>query len=295
MTDQDVAITYETLFELLRIEKNREDLQKLEETFFEDVLEYLRQKRMAFESKPESHQTLFETDERERTRQEFENIKKILKDLYDRREKKIVLTAINKSRAGVALVNAANMLPIEKQMFDNLTGMLTEYRKNNLHKLVCGQLPAEKLKQILVDPICASTATAPLDDQKLSDNSELGETTVSNTHSKDIQEQNSEAISEPEKTSEVPSEPQESLSGEIGEVLVAKEQPNTLNEPKELKGTQNSIKNGEKQTNVKFLAPIEEIVGPDLQIYGPYDEGAEITLPNELAQVLVENNQAERL
>ena len=44
-----------------------------------------------------------------------------------------------------------------------------------------------------------------------------------------------------------------------------------------------------------FHRPIGEIVGPDLKIYGPYDEGAVISLPVDLARVLVEKKQAEEV
>jgi hypothetical protein len=66
-------------------------------------------------------------------------------------------------------------------------------------------------------------------------------------------------------------------------------------EPKELKTSPNLSDSSAATKKVRFLAPIEEIVGPDLQIYGPYDEGAVILLPNELARVLVEKRQAEEL
>ena len=38
MDENRIVITYETIFELLRREKEREALQKLENTFLEDVL-----------------------------------------------------------------------------------------------------------------------------------------------------------------------------------------------------------------------------------------------------------------
>ena len=41
----EVNITYETLFEILRREKNREELQKLDESFFNDVLNYVKEKK----------------------------------------------------------------------------------------------------------------------------------------------------------------------------------------------------------------------------------------------------------
>jgi hypothetical protein len=66
-------------------------------------------------------------------------------------------------------------------------------------------------------------------------------------------------------------------------------------EPKELKTSPGLSDSSAASRKVRFLAPIEEIVGPDLQIYGPYDEGAVISLPSELVRVLVEKRQVEEI
>jgi len=248
MSEKDVVITYETLFELLRIEKNREDLQKLSPTFFDDVLVYLNDKRRAFESK-QSQDLLFMSDEKEKTRLEIENIKKILKDLYDRREKKIVMTAINKARTGVALVNTSSMLQSEKMLFDSLNTTLFEFRKNVLFKVACGDMPS--MNEIMTRLNITATTTeepAPQQAEIEDDNNGTGGLSFRRTE-----------------------------------------------EPKELKTSLNLSDSSAATKKVRFLAPIEEIVGPDLQIYGPYEQGTVILLPNELARVLVEKRQAEEL
>ena len=43
MTDK--IITYETVYETLRKEKFKNDLQQLEETFFNDVVKYLEERK----------------------------------------------------------------------------------------------------------------------------------------------------------------------------------------------------------------------------------------------------------
>ena len=42
---KEFNISYTTLFELLRREKDREELQKLQKTFFEDVKSYIQEKQ----------------------------------------------------------------------------------------------------------------------------------------------------------------------------------------------------------------------------------------------------------
>ena len=42
---KEVAITFETIYEILRREKNKEDLQRIDNDFFQDVLNYLKEKQ----------------------------------------------------------------------------------------------------------------------------------------------------------------------------------------------------------------------------------------------------------
>ena len=255
MAEKDVVITYETLFELLRLEKNREELQKLEDSFFDDVRAYLTDKKNAFESK-QSQSILFAADEKEKTRLELANIKKILKDLYDRREKKIVNVALNKARTGVSVVNTANMLPSERMMFDAINTTLFEFRKNVLFKLACGEVPdVSTLPDNVISQLkCNGNGTA------------AEPSGMASGASPGLQED------------------------ETGGMHFRRAE-----EPKELKTTPNLGDSSANDKKVRFLTSIGEIVGPDLKIYGPYDEGAVISLPNDLARVLVEKKQAEEV
>ncbi|MBU2561423.1 MAG: hypothetical protein KKD17_03930 [Nanoarchaeota archaeon] len=252
MAEKDVVITYETLFELLRIEKNREDLQKLNESFFDDVRAYLNDKKSSFDAK-KSQSLLFAADDKEKARLEIENIKKILKQLYDLREKKIISTSLNKARTGVTLINTANMLPSERLLFDSISMVLIEFRKNILFRLVCGEVPnVDSLPDSVVSKLNCDLVSS--------------------------------AAQEP-----LPASVSDDEEGTGGMHF------RTSEEPKELKTTPNFSDLRADIKKVRFLAPIGEIVGPDLKIYGPYDEGNVITLPNELARVLVEKKQAEEV
>ena len=44
---KEVVVTFETLYDALRREKSRDDLQNLPKSFFTDVLVYLREKQSA--------------------------------------------------------------------------------------------------------------------------------------------------------------------------------------------------------------------------------------------------------
>ena len=81
--NKEIVISYETLFELLRREKEREALQKLNDSFFEDVVNYINEKKKSL-AENESSSSF---GERDKIDQQIRNIKKILKELYERREK----------------------------------------------------------------------------------------------------------------------------------------------------------------------------------------------------------------
>ena len=85
METKEVNITYETLFELLKREKDTTDLQKLEPNFFNNFVDYLNEKKKIL-GKDDS---LFSYDEKKKVEKQIDNAKRIIKEIYERREKKI--------------------------------------------------------------------------------------------------------------------------------------------------------------------------------------------------------------
>lgn len=131
---KEVIVTYETLYDALRREKLRDDLQALPAAFFSDVLVYLREKQQSYDESF-SKMDIFSLGEREKLSVQIQNIRKILKDLYDRREKKIVDIAINKSRTQSNIIDTSNMLLHEKSFYRMLTGVFDKFRMDVLLKL----------------------------------------------------------------------------------------------------------------------------------------------------------------
>ena len=134
---QEVVITYETLFELLQREKERSDLQKLEPTFFSDVIGYIGEKKKIFEAK----EGPFAKEERRKTERQLENIYKILKEFYERREKKIITLALDKSRTKSNLIDTSALLKEEKVVFEALTNLLDNYRDSILYSILNEKMP----------------------------------------------------------------------------------------------------------------------------------------------------------
>lgn len=135
---QEVVITYETLFEILKRERERADLQKLEPAFFTDTINYIKDKKKIMEAKSDSP---FALEEKKKTERQLENIYKIIKDIYERREKKIISMAFDKSRTRSSLIDTTAMLKEERVVFEALTNLLDTYRGAILYNVLNEQLP----------------------------------------------------------------------------------------------------------------------------------------------------------
>lgn len=135
---EDVKITYETIFELLRSERNKPELQKLEDSFFLDVVDYLREKKQII---LKSDDNLFAADDKANVEKQLYNIKKMLKDLYDKRESKIVNMAVSKARIGSNIIDTSSLLKEEKELFDSLCEIFSKFRVDVLLNLINAKVP----------------------------------------------------------------------------------------------------------------------------------------------------------
>lgn len=129
--EKEVVITYETLYEAVRKEKTKEELQKLEPTFYNDVLEYLKDKQ-------EMHDRTITQEgfgNSEITQTQITNIRKLVKEMYYMRERKIINMAINKSRTGTNIIDTASLLPEEKKIYESIITVLNQNRQGILNKI----------------------------------------------------------------------------------------------------------------------------------------------------------------
>ncbi|GIU69880.1 MAG: hypothetical protein KatS3mg002_1116 [Candidatus Woesearchaeota archaeon] len=135
----DLAISYDLLFDILRYEKSREELQALEKDFYKKVVEYLKQKDaiiLGVNTPP---------SEREFTRIQVNNIKRILQEIYERRERKIINLALYKVKTGSDIINTSILLDEEKIMFENLVLLFSKYKASILENVLNHKPPfAEK-------------------------------------------------------------------------------------------------------------------------------------------------------
>lgn len=130
-----INVTYDLLFDILRYEKSRDELQALDEDFFKNISEYLEIKQVLLLN------VNTPTGERELTRIQINNVKKILTELYERRERKIINLALYKIKTGSELVNSVALLKEEKFLFDSIFDVLFKYRSQILEVLLDNKVP----------------------------------------------------------------------------------------------------------------------------------------------------------
>lgn len=128
-------ITNEKLYEVLRKEKARSELQELESNFYNTVKAYIKEKKAIIESQKEK-QSIFSKIEIENTKKQLETSKKILSELFEKREQKIVQLALLCSRTNPENKDIDTKIKNEMEFYQNLLETLNQNRDLCLTSLI---------------------------------------------------------------------------------------------------------------------------------------------------------------
>ena len=141
----DSTITFESLYNLVRKEKTSEEIQELSPEIYEQIITYLKTKIQIYK---DSKKRQINPKEIEKIKTQIVSARKLIKELYERRERKISDLAINKSRIKSEKVDDSNILEEEKQIVYELTEIHKKYRDGILLNLVNAKMPfSEKIKE----------------------------------------------------------------------------------------------------------------------------------------------------
>ena len=108
-------ITYNDLYDALRKERYSEQLQPLPAKFISQTAEYIQEKKKLANQPGD----LF-SDEIVKTKKQLENAVSIFKELILIRKKKLLGLVFVASETGISKRDFENMLPFEKELFDNV-------------------------------------------------------------------------------------------------------------------------------------------------------------------------------
>jgi len=182
----DIHITYETLFDLLRKERSLEDLQELDIWFWKHVVDYLNERESFLETTSQLEQ--------EKTRIQLFNIKRIIKEIYERRERKVVQLAMNVIRANdPGFVDKRGMLTEEKKLFDETVSLLLTYKRGVLDQVCATQIPVISPEAYIEKPEIKKEENSNNNDDETN---ELGEQFVKSTPEEENKEINTPKVEE---------------------------------------------------------------------------------------------------
>ena len=125
-------LTYDELFDAVRIEKAREALQELDKDFYTRAYLYIEDKKRFIDLRMSNDN--FSKEEIEKEKRLLENAKKLLKELYWLRERKILSLAMYKARTGSDRIDRSTMLPTEQELFEELSKLLERYKEKIISK-----------------------------------------------------------------------------------------------------------------------------------------------------------------
>ena len=120
---EEDEINYRTLRKTQQMEKDSPVLTELKPDFYNVLSEYLKNLNNRLERETSSQKQVLLKDE-------IQNTKKIATNIYEQREKKILLAAISKARGGNP--DLKNMIDVEKNLFDPVLNLMLDSRKKIL-------------------------------------------------------------------------------------------------------------------------------------------------------------------
>ncbi len=251
---ESIKITLETLYDILRNEKKREDLQKIDSAFFVDVVSYLREKNTLLLSKKQDND-LFASGERDKLEYELRSIKRILREIYEKREKKIIDIALNRSKTGSDIIDTSAMLSEEKMFYEELLRTLDTYRQGIIHRIFRAELPDVSMPSLWRPTL--STHQTPISSYEPEETNE------------DLPPQPPLSLKQTEPT------PQPSIS---------------IPQPEHSQSTTPQL-----MTKIKFIHPTPRFIWKDMKEYGPFDPGEFMEIYPEVADLLVRKGRATKV
>lgn len=135
-------ITFNDIYEASRKERYSEQLQLLSKTFLSDVANYLREKKEIASKESDTFSDIIV-----KTKKQLENAKTLFSELKRLRRKKILNLVLIAAETGISKRDFENMLPFEKELFEELMKCIDSSDKN-LNEILNGK--EEKQKNVLI-------------------------------------------------------------------------------------------------------------------------------------------------
>jgi DNA replication initiation complex subunit (GINS family) len=288
------TLSYETLYEIFRNEKNREDIQELSPTFYSDVVLYLNKNKETLDKALENNN--FSEDEKEDLVRQIKNIKNLIREIYDRRETKIMNLALNFARTKTESIEFQSLLPQEKEFYKMCIETFDVFRKKNLEKTLRGSISVDtdfKEKNYFNKNFSKENKNNDFEDKKnnLQDKENDLQKNKNNLEDKenDLQK-NKNNLEDKENNLE---DKENNLEDNIECVTDQKTNNIKNNENETIEQDSTHDSNQDNLLKIKFKEFVPKFLGKELEIYGPFESGDVADLPIELANILLKKEKAE--
>ena len=86
---------------------------------------------------------MFSYDEKKKVEKQIDNARRIIKEIYERREKKIIDIALIKSRTKSDVMDTSSFLENEKRLFDETVKVLDNFRNEVISNVLSGKNPVK--------------------------------------------------------------------------------------------------------------------------------------------------------
>lgn len=137
-------ITYNEIYEAARKERYAEKLQPLQKNFIFEVSNYLREKKEISAKEDDAFSDIIM-----KTKKQLENAITLFKELMLRRRKKILNLVLIAAETGISKQDFDNMLPLEKELFENLMKSI-DLSDKKMNEILNGNSTEETAKNDLI-------------------------------------------------------------------------------------------------------------------------------------------------
>jgi len=132
----DETITFELIRKIDREEQKSPKLTKMPENFYQNIRNYLQQKK-----------NILEKMEDRRASVEMKNIERLVEDIFNKRERKIITQAVNSARVNLTVENLSEE---EKEFFNQAVSLIKTRREKILKELLEKTESKEGLETLVV-------------------------------------------------------------------------------------------------------------------------------------------------
>ncbi len=279
----ETKISYEYLFDTLRKEKNTDEIQSIDKDIYSAIHDYLLEKQRELRKiKGDQGE---DSSEYEKKRVYFRNVKKVVRELYEKRERKILSLAVDKTRIDSNIIDTTNLLESEKEFFEKTTSLLKSQKHSSIGEIL-------SLKSNGVEKTKVSSSESLGGSDPVSDTSAPKPSTDKGEKEEDKSKNSSREQSGEKRT---PGEEDDKKKETNIKQQSAKDSTGKNSSSKEGSPQESSNSISHEKVKVKFISSVPEFLGPELESYGPFEEGESSSLPAEVVEILSKKGRVEKI